>query len=116
MITARSVFVPPRLSLSIARPRFPAFLAAFGVALGRNALDGSPIAFARALWGISASDAFADAVDLLDLFATGEGAGVVRDAACPAGRKLPRKLPAADLAAVLLNLSSSASICETKLS
>ncbi len=102
MITAPPVFVPPRLPLSIARPRFVAFLAAFGVVLPREAREGSPSAFARALWGISAPEPFADAVDLLDLFASDEGAAAIRDAARAASRKLPRKLPPADLAAVLL--------------
>jgi hypothetical protein len=96
------VFVPPRLSLSIARPHFTAFLAAFGVALPREAGGGSPLGFARALWGISAPEAFADAVDLLDLFASDEGSAAIRDAARAAGRTLPRKLSPADLAAVLL--------------
>jgi hypothetical protein len=96
------VFVHPRLPLAIARPRFAAFLSAFGVALPREALEGHPIAFARSLWSIPASEPFADAVDLLDLFASDEGAAAIRDAARAAGRTLPRGLPPADLAAVLL--------------
>ncbi len=94
------LFVPPRLALSIARPRFDAFLAAFDVALPREASAGSPIDVARALWGMPTLEALADAVDLLDLLATDDGAAAIRDAARAAGRTLPRNLPPADLATV----------------
>ena len=96
------LFVPPRLSLSIARPRFASLLAAFDVTLPADVLDGPPLAFARALWGLRASDRFADAIDLLDLFACDAGSSAIRDAARAAARTLPRHLPPADLAAVLL--------------
>jgi hypothetical protein len=96
------LFLPPRLPLSISRPRFAAFLAAHSVPLPPDSLSAPPLDFARALWGIPATDAFADAIDLLDLLASDEGAAAIRDATRAAGRKLPRKLSSADLAAVLL--------------
>jgi hypothetical protein len=98
-------FIPPRLPLTISRPRFTAFLRAFASPIPPAltvALAASPLDLARTLWGFPASPALADAFDLLDLLSTDAGLTAITHASRAASLRLPLRLPPADLAAVLL--------------
>jgi hypothetical protein len=100
------LFLPPRLPLSISRPRFTALLQSLRSPVPQPVLSCLPslsgVDLARTFWGVPASPSLTETADLLDLLSTPEGATAIADASRAARRPLPLRLAPADLAAVLL--------------